>query len=566
MAQRYSLPFFLSNKHHQPRKRRKKSTQSVTKSSQKPPQTKECYHCHQFKPLSLFDKNRRKRGGYSHICKQCAKKQRIRFQKLWAKERARRKPTITEKRCIHCHQIRPISEFSVTMDHKYGRENVCCSCHKKDVQKLHKKWTVERLESGTPAKKRCVVCHKKKPASSFYDTVYVKDGLYNICRDCFLAQKRDLQQRWKEERTKQPMPAQKTCHRCHRTLAVTAFYPSDHAKDGVENICIDCDTQRHRDLVSRWSEDRKTHPVQIEEKTCPRCQQRLAVSFFYPNEAQKDGYSEYCKTCSQELSHGYRDKWETDRRRRPSREKTAQCEMCKSILPLTKFHRNRSYKSGYSPVCIPCTNEQVEHYIQKWQAERKALPSEKQCRQCHRILPINNFRKNRKRKEGFDHLCNACYKKNMSAYITRWDKERKQKESGISLFESFEKTCTSCKRTLPLSMFYTKKCSKGGYTSACKDCIKKKSNQYLERVKSQPKIIPKEKVCNSCKQLLPAAAFSRSLHSPDGLFLYCKKCSNKKHREYYYRPAVHERLLKRSREYQKQQYHARKQQEEIHVA
>jgi hypothetical protein len=473
---------------------------------------------------------------------------------------------ITEKRCIRCHKVLPLKAFTIDRDIKEGHSNVCRSCSKKDVQHYHDKWTNERQATGTPIKKRCPVCHKKKPASSFYDTIYVKDGLYNICRDCFLAQKRDLQQRWKEERTKQPTPTQKTCHQCYRTLAITAFHPSDHTKDGIENICKDCDTQRRRDLVSRWSEYRKTHPVQIEEKTCPRCQQRLAVSFFYPNEAKKDGYSQYCKTCSQELSYDYKDKWEQKRRQHPSKEKTAQCEMCKNILPLAKFHRNRSYKSGYSPVCIPCTRQQVKHYIQKWQTERKAPPSEKQCRQCHRILPINNFRKNRERKDGFDYLCNACYKETMSTYITRWEKERKQKESDISLFESFEKICTTCKRTLPLSMFYTKKYSKNGYTAACKDCIRKQSNEYLKRVKNQPKIIPKEKMCYSCKQLLPAAAFNRSLHTPDGLYIYCKTCSNKKQREYYYRPEIHEHRLKESREYQKHRYHTRKQQEKVHVA
>jgi len=340
---------------------------------------------------------------------------------------------------------------------------------------------------------------------------------------------------------------QKICHQCFRTLAITAFHPSDHTKDGIENICKDCDTQRRRSLVHRWSEHRKKHPLQIEEKTCPRCQQRLAISFFYPNEAQKDGYSQYCKTCGQELSQGYKEKWERQRRRRPLNEKTAQCEMCQSILPLTKFHRNRSYKSGHSPVCIPCTHQQVKRYIQKWQAERKAPPSEKQCRQCHHILPINNFRRNRERKDGIDHLCNACYKENMRVYIARWDKEHKEKELDLNLFQTFEKTCTTCQRTLPLFMFYTQKWSKNGYTAACKDCVRKQVNVYLERVKSQPKIIPKEKVCHACKQLFPASAFNRSLHTPDGLYIYCKSCCNKKQREYLSRPGVRERYRKQNR-------------------
>lgn len=512
-----------------------------TKSSREPQSTKECYHCHKFKPLSQFHKNRRKRGGISHICKQCAKKQRIRFIKRWAKERIRTMTLITEKRCIHCHKVLPISEFTVARDYKNGRDNICRSCFKKAAQQYRKKWIVERQKTGTPIKKKCTVCRRTLPVSSFYDTISVKDGLYNICKECVLDQKRDLQLRWKEERTKQPTPMQKTCHQCYRTLAMTAFHPSDHTKDGIENICKDCDTQRRRNLISRWSEYRKTHPTKIEEKTCPRCQQHLAISFFYPNEAKKDGYSQYCKTCSQDLSHVYKIKWEQTRRRRPSKETTAQCEMCQSILPLTKFHRNRSYRSGYSPVCIPCTKQRDEQYFQKWLVDRKTLPLDKECRQCHRILSLDHFRKNRRRKGGIDNLCNTCYKERQNKYIARWNTKKKEQEADVNLFQSFEKTCTACQRTLPHSMFYTKKCSKNGYTSACKDCVRKKSNEYLRRVKSQPKIIPKEKVCHACKQLFPASAFNRSLHTPDGLYIYCKSCCNKKQREYLSRPGVRER-------------------------
>jgi hypothetical protein len=566
MAQRYSLPFHLTNAHHQPRKRRKRSTHPAVQPPQKPPKTKECYHCHQFKPLSSFHKCRRKKSGLSHLCKQCTKKQRIRFIKRWAKERQRRPPKITKKRCIRCHTVLPLSEFTVARDYKQGTDNLCRSCYKKDVEKYRKKWLIERQETGTPRKKKCTVCHRTLPAESFYDTISIKDGLYNICKDCKLTQQHDLQQRWKDQRTNQPTPAQKTCHQCHRTLPTTAFYPSDHTKDGIENLCRDCGTHRRHDLIRRWSEHRTTHPLNIKEKTCPRCQQRLTITSFSQDEAKKDGYSEYCKTCSHELSNTYKDRWERQRRRHPPKEKTAQCEECQRILPLTKFHRNRNYKSGHLPVCITCTNQKAEQYIQKWQAERKEQPSEKQCRRCQRMLPLNNFRRNRGRKDGFDHLCNTCYKETMSAYVARWDTERKQKESDLSLFESFDKICTACSRTLPISMFYTKKYSKNGYTSTCKDCVRKKSNDYSHRMKNQPKTIPEEKKCFFCKQLLPAAAFNRSSHTPDGLYIYCRTCSTKKQREYYRRPGVHEHRLKESREYQKQRYHAQKQHKTAHGA
>jgi len=575
MARRYHLPFFLENKYYKPRKKskHKKSlsrpgtnlpSPSILRNSpegEKPQKTKECYHCHQFKPLSSFFKNRRKRGGLNHICRQCAKKQRIRFRKRWEKERQRTKLAITEKRCIRCHKILPLSAFTIDRDMKEGHSNICRSCSKKDVQYYHEEWMNERKATGTPKEKRCSVCHQMKPASFFYDTISIKDGLYNVCKECYLAQKQDLQQQWKKERANQPSLAQKTCHHCRHILPITAFHHSDHTKDGVEHICKLCSTQRRRALVSRWSEDRKTHPIIIEEKTCPRCKKRLPVSSFYPNENQKDGYSEYCETCSRRLRQHYQDKWEDERKKQFSKEKTAQCELCHNSLPLTEFHKDRRYKKGHSSVCIACTNQKFEWYIQKWQTERKEPPTEKECRHCHRILPIKNFRKNRRRKDGIENHCNACYKEKMNSYINRWGKERKHQDNDFNLFQPFEKTCTSCKRALPLSMFYTKKWSKNGYVSTCKDCTREQGKRYLERMKRQPKVIPKEKVCFSCQQLLPASAFNRSLHTPDGLYIYCKTCCNKKQREYLSRPGVRERHLKRSREYNKQQYHDRKKRE-----
>ncbi len=100
-------------------------------------------------------------------------------------------------------------------------------------------------------------------------------------------------------------------------------------------------------------------------------------------------------------------------------------------------------------------------------------------------------------------------------------------------------------------MCYTRKNSKDGYNSSCKDCNLKKMKKYQMRIKKRHKKIPKEKRCHTCKQLLPSSEFQKSNISNDGLDLYCKKCKNQMRKEYLQRPELRKKIKEWKRQYHK---------------
>jgi hypothetical protein len=112
------------------------------------------------------------------------------------------------------------------------------------------------------------------------------------------------------------------------------------------------------------------------------------------------------------------------------------------------------------------------------------------------------------------------------------------------------KKCTKCLNTFPLDKFaYISKLSKdtdGKKRRQCKDCDHKsylkhkdkqlkKSKLRYEMNKSRKSIkVPEQKLCTSCKKILPNKQFYNTKCNNDGLSHYCKICVgiNKKKQVY----------------------------------
>ena len=100
------------------------------------------------------------------------------------------------------------------------------------------------------------------------------------------------------------------------------------------------------------------------------------------------------------------------------------------------------------------------------------------------------------------------------------------------------KRCSLCKTILPLEDFSKDKRSKNGRTSACKKCLRKyelerKGKVRKDKIPSEDKIPSKEKKCNICEQIKPLNDFARNCKSKDGYLNFCKECKNKKQRKRY---------------------------------
>lgn len=56
-------------------------------------------------------------------------------------------------------------------------------------------------------------------------------------------------------------------------------------------------------------------------------------------------------------------------------------------------------------------------------------PDVKQCRDCGRLLPIENFSPSKRHKDGYVTQCHACKKHNLFISKKRWQQNNKEKHA-----------------------------------------------------------------------------------------------------------------------------------------
>jgi hypothetical protein len=459
-----------------------------------------CNKCHKHKPLSEFDKDTAYKDGFKHICKECKKKEKKALMDRWARERENRTDRPTEKECKNCHQIKPINAFGKDKYYKIGISNFCKDCKKQRQQKMKEKWIQNRaLNINVPQEKICRSCGQLLPRTYFTYNEFSKDGLNHICKSCVAQQRKQKKLLWRALRLIEKPVTHKICPICNRDLPVSAYYIIDGWKDGMSFYCKECTLSRHKFYIKRWDEERKKVKLTIHEK---------------------------------------------------------ECIICHRLLPVNSFNKNKFWKDGFSAVCIECERKRKQEYIERWRKERNTstkILTEQKCIKCHRILPITFFSANKKSKKGLSSECRECTVDRRNSYFIKWEKERqKLNEDTFSLFPSFEKKCPKCGKVLVLSNFYLTRRKKDGLNSICKECSRKMSKQFREKIKAIPKtIFPAEKICKKCERVLPYAAFTRNNSKRDGLNPICRECKNKIFKEYISRPGVHEKMIKNRREHNK---------------
>ena len=84
--------------------------------------------------------------------------------------------------------------------------------------------------------------------------------------------------------------------------------------------------------------------------------------------------------------------------------------------------------------------------------------------------------------------------------------------------------CKTCKEEKNITEFPKNKNGKDGYESTCKTCKKIKTLERLEKNRTD---LPSEKVCNTCKTLLPIENYSVNNNLKFGRSNRCKECDKK---------------------------------------
>ena len=100
-------------------------------------------------------------------------------------------------------------------------------------------------------------------------------------------------------------------------------------------------------------------------------------------------------------------------------------------------------------------------------APKLTKPGTKVCKDCGRELPLEQFPRHPKSRDGHTSVCAECYSKKMRAVHAKADAAQPKE----SLPEG-QRRCSKCGRVLPLSEFARRSKSKDGLQYECRDCKK----------------------------------------------------------------------------------------------
>jgi len=261
------------------------------------------------------------------------------------------------------------------------------------------------------------------------------------------------------------------------------------------------------------------------ERACSSCHQVLPLSKFAVDKRCRDGLSRRCKRCKQQKKKQRKEtvvetdlRWKQEQEHiKPPSHKT--CLSCKCTLPAEAFHHSNKTKDGLRSTCKACRKARQKEVQARYQQERAQYPiTEKTCASCKHTLPIASFYLDKNTKDGYAVYCKECALRKQEGYVKTWEERRLATPHSI-----LKKTCSRCHRTLAIDRFTKNQYGSDGYSGACKDCERERRDALITRWQHEE--TPMEKQCTYCKRILPASKFSKARKAKDGLLYMCKDCA-----------------------------------------
>ena len=267
-------------------------------------------------------------------------------------------------------------------------------------------------------------------------------------------------------------------------------------------------------------------------KTCPRCRVAKPLDAFGFNKLAKDGRHYQCRNCIgidyriERLERGFRLKIKTA-------DGFRHCGLCNTVKPLEQFYRNRAKKDGRRFGCIECTQaRRVAARPPKPECppkpERPPKPEPppegfKRCSGCLVLKPLEAFSRERRTRDGYRYRCRACCS---VAYYDR--QERKGLQPKARAPEGM-RYCSGCDAIRPLEAFYVSgsqggKVIKDGRYYVCKNCQRQRGRDRTGR--PRPERPPEGfKRCSGCHEVKLIEEFNRNRANGDGLQHACRVCT-----------------------------------------
>ena len=182
--------------------------------------------------------------------------------------------SVTSKVCSTCHLEKPAHEFDRNRNRPDGLYPTCKECKSGlNHARVQKRWEV--MQQQKPETKRCSHCHQEKPASEFYNNANAWDGtrLSQQCKECMRQRSRagrlpTLRARWYSyssdsrgvgfslSRDQFVSFWQKPCHYCGGVITTIGLDRVDNAvgytMDNVVSCCEVCNVIKNTIPVDAW--------------------------------------------------------------------------------------------------------------------------------------------------------------------------------------------------------------------------------------------------------------------------------------------------------------------------
>lgn len=159
------------------------------------------------------------------------------------------------------------------------------------------------------------------------------------------------------------------------------------------------------------------------------------------------------------------------------------CPSCQQVKPVDAFYKNKQKASGLAVYCKDCMEQKrqqkVREYVDRNEAEGPSDLTEKRCGGCQQTLPIEQFWKDKRRKDGYRVYCKRCFIDKTAPDRARFlAKSIDKAATGVVT----EKACSVCKRTLPLYEYPKSNSHAYGVNPKCRECWGKREQDRRDRL------------------------------------------------------------------------------------
>lgn len=283
---------------------------------------------------------------------------------------------------------------------------------------------------------------------------------------------------------------EKNCKNCGILKAFNCFTINKKLKDGRCKYCKECEKEKREQNKNKVAEQRKNrrekwkeNPVEYTEKTCRICGVLKSLEEYDQNKSLKDGKATCCKKCIQGKPHNPYPQVERKPRKKVEYNLSEKCcNTCGIFKKLDQYTNQITSKDGKRNRCKECAKKlwkENKDKREKIAEKRKETPvkyTEKICKTCKELKPLEHYTNNKRRKDGKENQCKACMKeKNKEKKDKLKEAQKKWRAKNPEYMKQYSKT----PKRIEYMKQYANSCDHKRFKQSCKTC---KPIDHLSRI------------------------------------------------------------------------------------